>query len=68
MFIIIPISSYSRDPDPCNDPFELPACGCPGDSQNPACPIDGGVVALLAAGVGYGIKRAKDTKKKNAAT
>ncbi len=28
------------------------------------CPIDGGLSALIAAGVGYGIKKYRDGKKK----
>lgn len=35
--------------------------GC--DPSDPACPIDGGLSALLAIGVAYGIKKYKDTKK-----
>jgi hypothetical protein len=31
---------------------------------DPDAPIDGGVGVLLAAGVGYGIKKYKDSKKK----
>lgn len=38
--------------DPCTDPDEY-------------CPIDGGVVALLAAGVGYGIKKVRDSRQKS---
>jgi len=29
----------------------------------PDCPIDGGLVVLLAAGVGYGVKKYKEAKK-----
>ena len=36
--------------DPCTDPFEY-------------CPIDDGLYALLAIGVGYGIIRYKQSKK-----
>lgn len=32
---------------------------------DPDAPIDGGLSLLVAAGVGYGIKRAKDSRKKN---
>ncbi len=35
----------------------------PGDPGCPDCPIDGGLSLLLAAGVGYGVKRYKDAKK-----
>jgi hypothetical protein len=34
-----------------------PGCG-------PDCPIDGGLGLLLAAGVGYGVKKYRDGKKK----
>ena len=34
--------------------------GC--DPSNPACPIDGGMTALLAIGVGYGIKKVRDSR------
>ncbi len=38
--------------------------GC--DPLDPACPIDGGVSLLIAAGIGIGAKRAYDLKKKEA--
>ena len=46
----------------------IPECssaqiGDPGD--DPDAPIDGGVSLLVAAGVGYGIKKAKEGRKKN---
>lgn len=37
-------------PDPCTDP-------------DLGCPIDGGLSALLVIGVGYGIKKYKDTRR-----
>lgn len=37
--------------------------GDPGD--DPDAPIDGGISLLLAAGIGYGIKKANDSRKKN---
>lgn len=40
--------------------------GC--DTLDPACPIDGGLAFLLAAGVAYGIKKAGHFRKKGAAT
>ena len=30
-----------------------------------ACPIDGGLSFLIAAGVGYGIKKVRDNRKKS---
>ena len=34
--------------------------------DDPDAPIDGGVSLLLAAGIGYGIKKARDSQKKRA--
>lgn len=34
---------------------------------DPDAPIDGGVSLLVAAGVGYGIKKVRDNRKKNVA-
>ena len=33
--------------------------------EDPDAPIDGGLSLLVAAGVGYGIKKARDAKKAN---
>jgi len=33
---------------------------------DPAAPIDGGLSILLAAGVGYGVKKIRDSRKKHA--
>ncbi len=43
--------------------FSNAQIGDPGD--DPDAPIDGGVSLLIAAGVGYGIKKAKDSRQKN---
>ena len=43
------------------DPYCDPQCNCRSDGS--VCPIDGGLSALLAIGVAYGIKKYKDTKK-----
>lgn len=37
--------------------------GDPGD--DPDVPVDGGVTLLVAAGVGYGVKRYRDSRQKN---
>lgn len=37
--------------------------GDPG--EDPDAPIDGGVTLLVAAGVGYGIKKVKDSRRKS---
>lgn len=39
--------------------------GC--DPLDPACPIDGGLGLLLAAGIGLGAKKAYEAKKAKAA-
>jgi len=38
--------------------------GC--DPLDPACPIDGGLSLLIAAGIGVGAKKAYDAKKRKA--
>ena len=43
----------SAQPDPGCDPLD------------PACPIDGGLSLLIAAGIGIGAKKAYDSKKKD---
>jgi hypothetical protein len=34
--------------------------GLPGEDPDTPVPIDGGLLALLAAGIGYGLKKMKD--------
>lgn len=48
------ISNGQPPPDP----------GC--DPLNPACPIDGGLSLLIAAGISIGAKKAYELKKKQA--
>ena len=36
----------------------------PNPGEDPDAPIDGGVSLLVAAGIGYGIKKVKDNRKK----
>ena len=36
---------------------------CDYDDPQAYCPIDGGLSALLAVGVGYGIKKIRDARK-----
>lgn len=38
--------------------------GLPGGSDPDAAPIDGGLSLLIAAGVGYGVKKIRDERKK----
>ncbi|HAN66597.1 MAG TPA: hypothetical protein DCQ34_10290 [Chitinophagaceae bacterium] len=49
--------------NPLKTTAQLPDPGC--DPLDPACPIDGGLSLLIAAGIGIGAKRAYDQKKKN---
>lgn len=50
MMMITPLMVLA-DPDPSCDPLD------------PACPIDGGLSALLVLGAGYGIKKVRDARK-----
>lgn len=45
-------TSFAQDPDPFNDP-----------ATNDV-PVDGGLSLFIAAGVGYGVKKANDLKKR----
>ncbi len=51
---VVPVWGYAQLGDPGEDP----------DAQ---VPIDDGVVLLIAAGVGYGLKKAMGNRKKNTA-
>jgi len=42
--------------------------GDPGEDPDAPVPIDGGVSLLIAAGVGYGFKKAHDKRKKKNST
>lgn len=57
LFTAFLLAIFSALPALCN------AQGDPGD--DPDAPIDGGVSILVAAGVGYGLKKANDQRKKN---
>ena len=48
-FIFLP-ALVQAQPNPCTDPEVY-------------CPIDGGLTALLAVGVGYGIKKVREARK-----
>ena len=50
--LLQPLKSGAQVSDPGCDPLD------------PACPIDGGVSLLIAAGIGLGAKKAYDQKKK----
>jgi len=45
---------------------QLPCLPDQPDISGP-CPIDGGISLLLAAGLGYGVKRYRDARKKDKA-
>ena len=55
---LLPSPVHAQPGDPGCDPL----CNCREDQS--ICPIDGGLSLLLAAGVGYGLKKARDTRKK----
>jgi hypothetical protein len=48
---------------PLNIWADPPGGGC--DPLDPACPIDGGLTLLIAAGIGLGAKKAMNNKKEN---
>ena len=50
------------------DPTGPIYCECPQFAGNAACPIDGGVVFLIVAGIGLGGKKAFKERKKLALT
>lgn len=51
--LINPLKVSAQPADPSCDPLD------------PACPIDGGLSLLIAAGIGIGAKKAYDKKRKN---
>jgi len=56
---IVPNLAISQ---PCNDPNDpFP------DTDLPTCPVDGGLSILVAAGIGYGIKKVRDERKRGVA-
>ena len=57
IFCCLPFLVHALPPDPCSDPT-APGCDVP---------IDGGLSLLLAAGVGYGVKKIRDSRKKKQA-
>lgn len=60
--LFLPLAIYAQGPGgggvngnpPCGGPF-----------GSPACPIDGGISFLIAAGLAFGGKKANDLRKKN---
>lgn len=51
--LIQPLTGVAQVVDPGCDPLD------------PACPIDGGLSLLIAAGIGIGAKKAYDKKRKS---
>ena len=51
-------AQFGDDQPPTDGP---PGC-C---DENPDVPLDGGLSILLAAGLGYGVKKARDLRKQN---
>ena len=49
--ICVPVLVHAQIKDPNCDPLD------------PACPVDGGVGFLIAAGIAYGIKKMRYSKK-----
>jgi hypothetical protein len=58
IFIILPSLIFAQAG---SDPGCDPSCNCRADGT--VCPIDDGLYALLAIGIGYGIIRYKQSKK-----
>jgi hypothetical protein len=58
IFICLPALVSAQGPV---DPGCAPDCNCRDDRT--ICPIDGGLTALLAIGVAYGIKRYKGSRR-----
>ena len=57
IFCCLPSLIHAQAPPPGCDPLTDPLC----------VPIDGGLGFLIAAGVGYGIKKVRDSKKQQQA-
>ena len=51
---LLPLFGLAQDPLPTD---EIPV--------DPAIPFDGGISLLVAAGIGYGVKKAHDKRKKD---
>ena len=65
VFICLPTLIYAQCPDAEFDPGCDPLTCQYADGSY--CPIDGGLTALLAVGIGYGIKKVRDSRKKQIA-
>ena len=60
--VFLPTLIHAQPYDACAG---MPDPGCDPADTSPACicPIDGGLSALIALGLGYGIKKVKDGRK-----
>jgi hypothetical protein len=54
--VLLPAITFAQINPGCD-----PLCNCYPDGT--LCPFDGGLSVLLVAGVGYGIKRVRDSRK-----
>ncbi len=61
LFIVSSLSLLAQPPGP-------PEGDCFGSDPMDECPIDGGVGALLIVGVGYGIKKVRESRIKSIST
>jgi hypothetical protein len=64
LFTVLPETLLAQPGGGGCDPQGPLDCNCAGTESNPACPIDGGVSFLIAAGLGIGARRAYQEKKK----
>jgi len=44
--------------------YLLASPSAPGNNSDAGAPIDGGISLLVAAGIGYGVKKVRETRKK----
>ncbi|MEP6627711.1 MAG: hypothetical protein ABJA32_06990 [Ginsengibacter sp.] len=67
VFVFLPGLIHAQPYDACAG---LPDPGCDPQDTSPTCicPIDGGLSALIAVGVGYGIKKVRDNRKLSTAS
>lgn len=61
VFLILPTFLFAQVGGSGPEPGCDPGCNCRADGS--ICPIDSGVYALLAIGIGYGLIKVKNAKK-----
>lgn len=59
---LFPFKVYSQQPSPVE--YDAFGNAIDQDAPNTNAPIDGGITLLLAAGIGYGVKKYRDNKMK----